>query len=77
MILRSKLLTKTDLAIRYAAMAKADKAGSAKMRAFYESRTLRQLDELAHAAWCREDGETYQLANSYRHLMLDAKNGRQ
>lgn len=76
MLLWSKLLSRADLEIRYEAMAKVDKVGSEKMQAFYESRTLRQLDELAHTAWRCEDGETYQIANSYRHLLFDAKHGK-
>lgn len=62
------LLTADQLYLFHADVAKLDPNFARKQRDFYESRTAPQLDALASQAWLCNEGESYQLAKSYRAL---------
>lgn len=64
----SHILTAAEIDERFAKTASLDPRFARNQRAFYEGRTVAQLDGMAGGAWFANDSDTYQLARSFAAL---------
>ena len=64
------LKTDAELEAYYSLMASIDPAEAQKTRAFYETRTIPQLNVLAIEAWNCNEADLYQLAKTYLALKI-------
>ena len=64
----SDILSSAELEAHYTLTASLDPRFAKEERAFYESRTVNQLEVLAAQAWNCNEATAYQLARSYAAL---------
>jgi len=68
----SHVLTRQEIDAYHALTASIDRSFAAGERAFYEARSMAQLDTLARQAWNCCEPDAYQLARSYAALAAGA-----
>ena len=64
----NSLLSSEELTAHYRLTESLDPAFARAQREFYESRTVSQLEVLAHQAWLCCDADGYQMAQTYSAL---------